>query len=216
MQGREEIEKWSRLGELREQIHSVKDPDLIICGADISAAADATEDTATAERREAISTDTLSTAGEKESHSSLARKVANEVLDCDMPHAGIEAAPFAHGGNTDTVFANAKSTSTNPSTDKQYIKTGGTGTDTSEKQLEEERGTPAKSLSHDDGALAFTNPEDVPNTTERFDRRPSLAEVPEQAVESSENFHADNVGTLGLVEHHRSFSVSAAPEDENG
>ncbi|RMJ22789.1 hypothetical protein PHISP_06346 [Aspergillus sp. HF37] len=45
-------------------------------------------------------------------------------------------------------------------------------------------------------------------------KRPSLANVMEAAVQSSENFHADNVETLGLAAHHRGASVSATSPKE--
>lgn len=189
----------------------MKDPDITICGADMTAAADATDEPVTVENREAAATDTLSMQNKNDTKNPLSGKVLQDV---PKPQAGVEDAPIAPGGNTDTVLGTGKSTSAGASLDTRRVSTASNGTVAEKNKFAQERETPATSQHHYEGVPKSNNTEDVPHAAESVDMRPWLAKVPELAAEPSENFQADNVGDLGLIEHHRSVSVSSISQDE--
>lgn len=189
----------------------MKDANITICGADMTPAAGATDDSVTAENREAAATDTLSMQNKNDTKNSLSGKVLKDV---PKPQAGVEDAPIAQGANRDTALGTAKSTSAGASLDTQHINTAGNGTVVEKNKLARERETPATSRHHYDGVPTSSKTKDVPHAAESVDMPPWLAKVPEVAAEPSENFQVANVGDLGLVEHHRSVSFSSISQDE--
>lgn len=61
---------------------------------------------------------------------------------------------------------------------------------------------------------SFPRARSVPNNLSRMTERPSLQGRDDVAVQSSENFRADNGDYLGLISHHRGSVITAIPDEE--
>lgn len=214
IQDLEEIEEWNEFGELRMQVNSVEDldsfPSTATATATVPEGAGSTTATA-APPSEPTATATPENPPPKQSTIKIQSPPAKETkkdesVTAAMRQAGEAAASKAKGGGDSADTKESKPETQAESTAPEETEKK------PETKKESEQPTGEKPEETENVCRKSTSP--TPEIAGNVEKRPPLAIVPEVAAESSDNFHADNVEALGLVEHHRGSIISATSEEE--
>ena len=217
----EQIEEWNEFGELRMVVNKVEDLDSFPASSTTGPAADSTT-TASPSTPES-SAENPPKASTIKIQNPPAKETKDDSITVTMRQASEEAAAKAKG-SPDTPSAKEEEPKPKPNTTETAQKEKENPPSNPPAETEEE---PTKDTATQEGTEQETQnvrrksiypaPE-IPEIEEQngvgSQLRPPLAPGSEIAAVSSDNFRADNIEALGLVEHHRGSIISATPEEE--